>query len=54
MQDLAAVRISEQEHEPLIILLLQGFYRQPSQGSPDADRTLPQHSVEELAAQSHG
>jgi hypothetical protein len=38
VQDLAAVAISEQEHEPSIILLLQGLARQPMQGSPDADR----------------
>ena len=54
VQDLGAVRISEQEHEPLIILPLQCFHRQPSQGSPDADRTMPQHSVKDLPRQSHG
>jgi hypothetical protein len=54
VQDLCAVAISEQEHEALIILLLQRFDRQPSQGSPDADRTMPQHSLKELPRRAMG
>jgi hypothetical protein len=54
MQDLCAVRISEQEHEALVILPVQRFYRQPSQGSPDADRTMPQHSVKDLPRRAMG
>ena len=54
VQDLAAVRISEQEHEPLIILLLQGLARQPMQGSPDAERTMPQHLLKNLPRRAMG
>jgi hypothetical protein len=53
-QDLCAISISEQEHEALVVLPVHRFHRQPNQGSPDANRTMPQHLVKNLPRRAMG